>query len=173
MSNAPSPGNYQPPPTNSLGTAGFIVALVGFFTGGCLSPIGFVMSLVALGREPKGLAIAGVIIGAFGSFGGLLFLFLFLIPIIFLGAGLAVLSQSEEFEWMMERTAIENAVVVYQQENGTLPASIDDLEIMEQYKVDPWNHPYVFVIDEDLQSWSVHSDGPDGIAETEDDLVYP
>lgn len=53
--------------TNGLGTAGFIVSLVGFLSCGFLSPIGLVLSLIALGRQPRGLAIAGFVLGLIGS----------------------------------------------------------------------------------------------------------
>ena len=47
------------PETNGLGLAGFIVSLVGICSGGVLSPIGLVLSIVGLFREPRGFAIAG------------------------------------------------------------------------------------------------------------------
>ena len=61
---------YQqaPPPSNGLGVAGFVLSLLGFLgTCGLLSPIGLILSLIALRKQPRGLAIAGVIIGAVGS----------------------------------------------------------------------------------------------------------
>ncbi len=59
---------YQQAPSNGLGVAGFVVSLVGFLVcGGLVCPIGVIMSAVALGREPKGFAIAGLIIGLLGS----------------------------------------------------------------------------------------------------------
>ena len=55
MSNMPTqPGQpqayyYEPPPTNTLGIAGFVVALSGLVvTFGLISPIGLVLSLIAL-----------------------------------------------------------------------------------------------------------------------------
>jgi hypothetical protein len=76
-------GNAQPPwqststvyvntpparPTNGAGTAGFVLALVGLFLGwipvlGWLSwLIGLILSFVGIFKEPKGLAIAGLVI---------------------------------------------------------------------------------------------------------------
>ncbi|HMN40185.1 MAG TPA: hypothetical protein PKE29_05020 [Phycisphaerales bacterium] len=55
-------------PTNGLGTAGFIVSLVGLMgTCGVLSPLGMVFSFIALFKRPRGLAIAGFILGLIGS----------------------------------------------------------------------------------------------------------
>jgi hypothetical protein len=60
---------WDQPDQNGLGLASFIVSLVGLASVGLLSPIGAVMGLIALRREPKGFAIAGVVIGLLGSIG--------------------------------------------------------------------------------------------------------
>ena len=65
------PNNYPPQyrtPSNGLGIAGFIVSLVGI-VGSCglLCPVGLLMSIIAMRREPRGFAIAGLIIGLLGS----------------------------------------------------------------------------------------------------------
>lgn len=57
----------QAPETNGLGTAGFIVSLVSFFLCGLSSPIGLLMSGLALFKRPRGMAIAGTILGLLGS----------------------------------------------------------------------------------------------------------
>ena len=67
---APNPGysGYQPPPSNSLGISGFVVSLAGVVvTFGFLCPIGLILSLIALRKEPRGFAVAGTIIGLLGS----------------------------------------------------------------------------------------------------------
>jgi hypothetical protein len=51
--------------SNGLAIAGFVLALLGLFTG-CTAPLGFILSLVALNgknQANRGLAIAGAIIG--------------------------------------------------------------------------------------------------------------
>jgi hypothetical protein len=53
--------------TNGLGTAGFVVSLVGVLTCGFLSPVGFLFSLIALFKPPRGMAIAGAVLGGLGS----------------------------------------------------------------------------------------------------------
>ncbi|HRP61708.1 MAG TPA: hypothetical protein PK400_00255 [Phycisphaerales bacterium] len=59
---------FQPTPTNSLGTAGLIISLIGLvLSAGLLSPVGMVISFVAMFREPRGLAFAGFILGVIGS----------------------------------------------------------------------------------------------------------
>lgn len=55
-------------PTNGLGTAGFIVSLAGLLcTAGVLSPIGLLLSFVALFKRPRGMAIAGFVLGLIGT----------------------------------------------------------------------------------------------------------
>jgi hypothetical protein len=58
---------YDPPQQNGLGLAAFVVSLIGLFSAGILSPVGAVMGAIALRRDPKGFAIAGLVIGLFGT----------------------------------------------------------------------------------------------------------
>ena len=167
---------HQPPPappapTNPLGLAGFIVSLVGFVSGGCLAPIGLIISLIALRQEPRGFAIAGAIIGGIASFIGIIVFVLVIIPMIFIGTAAVALSQSEEFQWTTESALLNSAIISYEQNNGTLPASLDDLNLTENRLTDPWGNRYLYTISEDLSTWSISSSGPDGIADTEDDLL--
>lgn len=57
-----------PPPlgSNSMGVAGFVLSLASFATCGCLSPVALVVSLFGLRREPKTLAVAGVVLSLLG-----------------------------------------------------------------------------------------------------------
>ena len=79
---------HKEPNKNSLGTAGFIFAIIGLFTGWIpvigwiIWALGAIFSIIGLFRTPKGLAIAGfiisfigliiliVVIGAIGAAGG-------------------------------------------------------------------------------------------------------
>ncbi|MBY0307701.1 MAG: DUF4190 domain-containing protein, partial [Phycisphaerales bacterium] len=58
--------------SNGLGVAGFIVSLAGWFVGGVLCPVGLVLSLFALGKRPRGFAVAGVVVGLLGTIGWVL-----------------------------------------------------------------------------------------------------
>lgn len=74
---APQPPFSPAPPTNGLAIAGFVTSLV------CLSPVGLVLSIVALNQIKKsplpqggsGMAIAGIVIGGIPT---LLFVFMLL-----------------------------------------------------------------------------------------------
>ncbi len=58
--------------SNTLGLVGFIVSLASIITCGIAAPIGLILSIVGLFKNPKGFAIAGTIIGALLSLFGLL-----------------------------------------------------------------------------------------------------
>lgn len=66
------------PQSNGLGVAGFVISLLGFLSCGVISPLGLILSLAGLSKEPRGLAIAGTIIGGIGS------LWLFVVVTLFL-----------------------------------------------------------------------------------------
>ncbi len=64
---SPQPGSVMPKQSNGLGIAGFVVSLLGIPTCGMLSPIGALLSFIAVFKQPRGFAIAGLVIGALGS----------------------------------------------------------------------------------------------------------
>lgn len=53
-------------PSNSLGTAAFVLSLIAFLSAGCLSPISLILSIAAMGRQPKDLAVAGLVLSLIG-----------------------------------------------------------------------------------------------------------
>jgi len=59
-------------PSNGLGTAGFVLGLLGFITspfgGGGLGILGFIFSFAGLFKSPRGLAIAGLILSLISIF---------------------------------------------------------------------------------------------------------
>lgn len=166
--------------TNPMGLAGFIVSLVGFLSCGLLSPIGLIMSLVGLGRQPKGFAIAGVVLGALGSCGiivGLLFfpIFLFsLLAAVGIAGGAAALF-GPRVESAIEMGIISGALEQYYDQHGAWPASLSEPDVRVHVPdgalmTDPWGNPYVYRLGADGQSYELFSMGPDGVADTADDL---
>ena len=110
MSQNVSPGPttnvvVQPAPTNGLGIAGFIVSLVGFLSCGLLSPIGFLLSLVGLTKQPRGFAIAGAIIGAIGTLW--LFLFGFAMIVALLGLSSAARQIQQEVQKELDQEKLQ------------------------------------------------------------------
>ncbi|HHK42428.1 MAG TPA: hypothetical protein ENJ50_08425, partial [Planctomycetaceae bacterium] len=108
MSQNVSPGPttnvvVQPAPTNGLGIAGFIISLLGFLSCGLLSPIGFLLSLVGLTKQPRGFAIAGAIIGAIGTLGLFLFGFAMIAALLGLSSAARQIQQEVQKELEQER----------------------------------------------------------------------
>lgn len=164
------------PESNALGLAGFICSLVGLCSGGVLSPVGLILSLVALKDEPRGFAIAGVVIGALGSCGVLIAIVVAIVaPLALLGfagaAGLAgILGPNIEARWEMARLNTE--VIEYRDRTGALPLEMNDLRIDEtELLTDPWGNPYAYTLSADGQTYELRSLGPDGVAGTGDDIV--
>lgn len=158
---------------NTLGLAGFICSLVGLTTGGFLSPIGLILSLVALGREPRGFAIAGTIVGLLGSCGAILFIAmggLALLGITALGAAIAV-SERERIEMAIDAAMLNGALESWRERDGALPATLADLSLDGSTFTDPWGGTYRYVIDDGAAAgYRLFSDGPDRLPETADDV---
>jgi hypothetical protein len=168
--------NFSPeyPEQNTAGLVGFIVSLAGLFTFGVLSPVGMIISLVGLSKNPRGFAIAGVIIGLIGT----LELFaLVLVVVMVLSAGVMVALlylalNAGGIMWIetgFDSYKISEAIVTYEKDTGNLPTSVNDLTLEEGVLLDYWGNPYITQIDAADRSLSVRSMGEDGIVNTEDD----
>jgi len=141
-------------PSNGLGVAGFIVSLCGLlFTCGLICPIGFLLSLFALFKPPRGFAIAGSVIGGLGSLWMVFFGFGMLLAMV--GAGEAVNSAREAARVSITKTEIRAAEE--QMRNGN--HDISDMK-------DGWETPLRF----DPARNIVISAGPDQVFGTEDDI---
>ncbi len=166
--------------TNPLGLAGFIVSLVGLCgSGGLLSPIGLIISLVALKHEPKGFAIAGIVIGALGSCG--ILVALLVIPVLFAGilaavglTGLAIALGGPQIEAQIEMGIIAVAIESYEDDHGSFPAQLsdisDDLKDDSGLLTDPWGNAYILHLDDDGVTYRIISMGEDGQLDTDDDV---
>jgi hypothetical protein len=161
--------------TNPVGLAGFIVSLVSLVAcGGLLSPVGLILSLVGCFRQPRGLAIAGVVLGLIGSGG-------FILGIVVLGVGLiagaiALLFGAsfigQGFEAIFDADEVRDAIVSYEQANGRLPESIDDLTSLDaEAAKDLWDTPYRLTIDPDDRTMTLVSLGKDKTFGTKDDIT--
>ena len=166
---------YLPAPTrsNGLGVAGFVLSLVGLISCGILSPIGLVLSFVALFKRPRGLAIAGVIIGLVGSICGLLSLILGFFSMVLgavgIGAGVAAAAPYIETEVRMAHVA--EVVASHKNADGTVPSDLSALtELQAEDRTDHWGHMFRVVVT-GPGKFEVISDGPDGIAGTGDDIT--
>jgi len=171
----------RPPESNGLGLAGFIVSLVGLCSGGVLSPIGLILSLVALGKRPRGFAIAGVVLGVLGSCGILPAIVIAIVaPALLLAlaatAGIAGML-GPQFEAQIEMGQLNAQIEAYREETGALPMTLADLDLGADtgatfdLSADPWDNPYVYTLAPNGMSYTIHSMGPDGVDGTADDVT--
>ncbi len=180
MSDFSTPNPSDPGESNGLGIAGFVVSLVGLCSGGVLSPVGLILSLVALNKRPKGFAVAGVIIGALGSCGilaGLIFLPVAVAAVLAaLGfTALAVALGGPEIEAKVEMAVLTLQVEYFRDEhNGKLPLTLDEattnLGPNSGFRTDHWKHPYAYQLKPDGSTYRIFSIGADGLPGTADDI---
>ncbi|MEM0982999.1 MAG: type II secretion system protein GspG [Planctomycetota bacterium] len=156
--------------SNPYGLAGFIVSLLGLLgCGGLLCPVGLVLSIIGLKREPKGLAIAGVVIGAVGSLGFIATIIT--VALVGVGGVVAFFFAAGHFEAAFDMAIIEAEIDQYIQDNGAPPANLDALSMETDMTTDAWGNAYVYTVD-DAGNWTLSSMGEDGIPDTDDDINY-
>lgn len=171
--------------TNGLGVAGFVCSMVGLLcTGGIVSPVGLILSLVALGRPPRGLAIAGAIIGAIGSCG--IIALAITAPVVVLVALAAVGASAAagglaamfgpQIETQVELAVLDMRLQRYEQQNGKLPASLAEVSTSTDPSrpdiTDPWGNPYQYVPVPTAagRPFRLFSMGEDAVSGTPDDI---
>lgn len=162
---------HCPAPSNGLGVAGFVTSLVGLvLCGGLICPIGLLMSMVAMFKRPRGLAIAGFIIGLIGS----AWIVLAVLFIFVLGIGVAgVAAMGFGFvEAGVDANEIHKSVSSYYRSSGALPSTLEALTLDPETLIDPWGNPYRYEVDADGRHYSISTAGPDGVWETEDDFSF-
>ena len=180
MTDTPDPTYPTQPaatqPTNTLGIVGFILSLLGVVgTCGLLSPIGLILSIIALRREPKGFAIAGLILGILGSIVFLVTLLIFgVFALAFIGLLAAGISLSvPNLTTYSEMIQIQAAVEQYAKDNsGAVPDSLATaIGSNTELATDYWDQPYLY---EDLGNgqFKITSLGADGMAGTDDDITF-
>ncbi len=160
-----------PPASNAAGLAGFIVSLVGLLAcGGILSPVGLIISLVGLTRQPRGFAIAGVVLGIVGSIWCFILIFVIGVSAILLLVGLGI-AAAVGAEMGKNAWTIAESVETYYEANGRAPESLTDLSNLSQNRLlDFWDNPYRYEAAENGMVFYLRSDGADGVQGTDDDL---
>lgn len=138
----------EPAPSgNPLGVVGFVLAF-------CLPPIGFLLSLIALFKRPRGFAIAGLIVSLFTS----------AIVGAIIGGGYYVWPAFEAVtEVVGDTSTIIGAIEKYERNNnGAPPANLSALGLDSSTLTDPWGTPYLYEVNADGTSWTLKVAGPDG-----------
>ncbi|MEL6497185.1 MAG: DUF4190 domain-containing protein [Planctomycetota bacterium] len=153
--------------SNSLGLAGFIVSLAGWITCGALCPVGLILSLCALGKRPRGFAIAGVVLGL----PGVLFFLLFGFGLIFavLGIGAAATLAAVVAGQQLKLAQAQAVLRAEYAETSTLP---DETGAQALFVAElGWEPDEVRYIRNSDTSFTLIEPGQDGAFDTSDDLT--
>ncbi len=176
MTRMASPTVSPPPPPSAAGIAGFVISVVGWAFCGLLCPVGLIVSFFGLGREPRGLAIAGLVVGALGS---LWLVVAGVIAVTLFGAlGFGVFAVAKSAGGLVEalemgadadeiRTAVFGRVPP-----PMLPFSLHGLGLGVETLTDPWGTQYRYRPAADMASFHLRSAGPDTMFGTSDDVVW-
>jgi len=173
---------------NGLGVFGFFVALIGFvIPTGLIALLGLLISLVALGKPPRGFAMMGVLIGLLGSAIWLIIdiaaILVGVVAVLGVGAFTAVgfmLTQPEVVEVTGDMINSAIAVEHHHETEGELPDSLDNLGLSAAALADPWGTPYRYELVEREQpegnsdhrpNFEITSAGPDAAFGTDDDII--
>lgn len=144
---------------NVLGIVGFVFSIL------CVtSPLGLLLSLIALAKPPRGFAIAGTIIGLIGTAAIGIGSFA-----LFAGGGAMIKGLQIAFRFEEVRQA---AATYAASNNGQMPASLADLGLTGDRAKDPWGNEYRFERSEDGKTWTFTTAAFDGQFGTPDDGIF-
>lgn len=161
----PYPQSLQPPKENGFGLAGFIVSIAGLVLCGIPSIIGVILSMIGLGKEPKGLAIAGLILGLIG-----------LVEVAVVGfltfSAYQVAQNAGTFfqEIAIEAQLNEHASAIGNEweSSSQIPTQSEGDELLKGQRDMIGNQ---IVYETDGTSFSLRSAGADGTLQTDDDIT--
>lgn len=139
------------------------LAIVGFILAFCVSPIGLIVSLIALAKRPRGFAIGGVVVGLLGS----------LLWVLGGMAGWAVVKYGlPALQTTIDVETIRTSLVAYQQNNnGDAPPDLATAGISGDTLTDAWGVPYQYMRGDDGKSWTLTLLGSDKALGTADDRI--
>lgn len=163
---------YVQRPSNSMGVAGFIISLVGWVSCGILCPIGLVLSLIGLRKQPRGFAVAGVILGVLGTIWAVIALFFGGLAMLLACGGVVCGGIAPQVVTNVHIGATAKAVERFKREHGRLPVMIEELTgHAKRSHRDGWDRPLRLSID-DQGGFTITSDGPDGVPGNGDDVRH-
>jgi hypothetical protein len=150
-----------------MGIAGFVTSLIGLLSCGFLSPLGLLFSFFGLFKAPRGLAIAGTILGAIGSLWLIVAGFAMVMTVLGLSKAASTIA-----DMTATRTASQKAFRIIddtRQRQGSLPTDAEGTKMISSL-MDPWGTPLAYRRNAD--TFSVVSFGKDKVEGTTDDLSF-
>ena len=163
---------YVKRPSNSMGLAGFIVSLVGWLSCGLLCPIGLVLSVLGMRKEPRGFALAGLILGLLGSVWGIVAVFFGGFAILIGCAGIVCGGLAPQVVTKVHIASTAREVAAFQRVHGRIPASMEEINgHVRRSMRDGWDRP-LHVLDDGKGGFVITSDGPDGVQGNSDDIEH-
>ncbi|MEM1184614.1 MAG: DUF4190 domain-containing protein [Planctomycetota bacterium] len=154
--------------TNTMGLIGFVLSIVGFFTGGCISLIGLVFCLIGLGKEPRGLAIAGLVISVVTLVGWIVIIAVFGVAAIAFAAaavGLASLVSATAADFEVITGALDSRYA----EAQAYPGTLDELDLAPDVVLNDSGVEYLYT--PLVTGYELRDIGFDGDVNTDDDTV--
>ncbi len=168
--------DYQPAvkQSNTMGLVGFIISLVSLVgCGGLLSPVSLIFSLIGLGKDPKGFAIAGLVLSLIGLAGFIFLFFIMGVAAVLSIIGLGLIAALAAVVAAMGQNAfvIADGVHDYYEANSVVPASLDDLNLSADKLTDTWGNEFIYVPGTDGDSFLLIIAGTDGIIANGNDII--
>ncbi len=161
----------QPQPQNTWGLMGLIISVIGL-VGSCglLSPIGLLLSIIGMFKEPRGMAVGGLIVGLIGT------IFLAVAGLAIIGMFLAMMGliavASTALEHATQYAPLIDAQVVLADAWGDkdgLPDEKTGNQLLAG-KTDKWGKAIKY--ETDGTKYSLRSAGKDSKFNTADDVVW-
>ncbi|MFT5423362.1 MAG: FAD/FMN-containing dehydrogenase [Phycisphaerales bacterium] len=156
--------------SNGAGFWGFILSLLGVTccVGTCFSWVGLVVSLVGLTKKPRGFAIAGVVLGAVGTTGGIALWGTVARPATRWAGQMGLVEiRTAASIWNAEKLVIDRF-----ESTGTLPTSLAEVTDGSLVYVDQWGTDLGYRASTSGEGYSLHSAGPDTAWGTGDEISY-
>jgi hypothetical protein len=147
------------PQKNKLGTAGFITSIVGWGTCGFLCPFGVILSLFSVFKQPRKMAIAGLIIGVLGCIPMAIILSMFVFVSTIAEVGAQTMMQ-------MQASLVIDAALA---KDGVLPDDNAGNLLLTGFANDHETAIRYARIDDN--SYSLRFAGSDHVLDTQDDAV--
>lgn len=173
MSDYDQPNSVRPQ-TNTAGLVGFIISLVSLVgCSGLLSPVSLIFSIVGLTKQPKGFAIAGLVLSLLGMLTFVLIFFVIGVAAVLslVGLGMAAALIAIVAAVGQNAVTIVDGVHDHYEAAGVIPASLDELGLEAHELTDVWGNDFVYVRGSDNESFLLISAGPDGVIASSDDYI--